>query len=1034
MKRLLAFLLLLGLGIAALRFAIGDELLGPGANAASTNAAGSGPAAPQSSDPARSEPERSSTGGVAIQQGTFGGTVSQSGPLVLVRWRDIDEGGGRVRKEEAFVLDAKMSKPLGEGLQQLDGIAVKIFDSGKHVATLDSRQAFVQLRPDATGKPSFDEGKDLDLRGVVLTGEADGRFAGLRLDLGDARVAIAEDAIDLTTAPDQPVQVTMTGERDMTLRGLGAIARLPRAADGKDAGTADVQILTEPVLETDGLVARARGKLHFREDVATGTSRITLDRDVDLEFADGQLRWTTAGRPAGEAANAGTAAERTPAGPAKVRGDQFVGWLVRSKAPAADGRQRQSAQWRQLVLTGAPATVELPDVRLSTPRLTALPGLFGEPFLITAHGGESQFEQRTLRAGSKQQELATGTAARRLHLARPGQLAGALHSSFGFPRWSLRALDDLHVITGEGASRLDSGRRTIVATDGVRIVGRDGGAQDDTGTVRGFGTVEITERAKTAQHQDLFATCSDGFLMSSTPRGRRLDLGRILDPSQPGTAQPCEFSVRHGDASLRGRGTCTVEHELGERDPAEPAAASQPTHTRFVVRSPDASVVARMPSNGVELRGVHRLSAELVPSERAGNDADSGRQTVQALDVAGWPASIHVARKDETASARAPRIVQIGPASFRLLPPDDATPALWAHLAAKDRVPTLHRTGAGNDRFGAQAVDVTGPQIDLHHAGGDAVVIDAVAVGDEQPHVFARIAHPDGRDPTTIASSAQRLRLLPFLVSPSVRRWHSLAAGGVLGDIVCHTSGRAWLVADRVDSFELDDDENGHVTGSGHRLFLSEGAGVLLFVGDPDQLVPARIERRHQGRTGILQGARVRFFEAGDDDRFEALGSFADRSTFLAPTITLHDPGRTGLLAHMTATCRGNIEVRRSDVEFFGPVTARGLRADGSDDPDGPRIDARELAMKRDPVHGGLVEMTAKDVTVDWTRLDATCTDVTFDLVRNRCIASDKREAVVTFANGLEVRAPRIEVDWESMAVQAAGARFAQRAIGEARK
>jgi hypothetical protein len=1047
-KRLVAFLLLLGLGIVALRFAIGDELLGPGANAATNGQATDQPSS-RTTDQTRPEPERSSTGGVQIRQGNLGGTLSGSGQTHFVKWRNIDEGGGRIRKEEAFVLDAADSKPVGEGLQQLDRIVVRVFDEGKHVATVNSRQAFVQLRPDATGTPSFDESKDLDLRDVVLTGEPGGRFAGLRLELGDAKVVIADDAIDLTTTTQQPVRITMAGERDVTLRGRGAIAHLPRTRDAADTGAADVQILSEPVLETDGLVATARGKLHFREDVATGTSRVTLDQQVELELADGQLQWATPGRRSDETASDATAKARPatgrPAtGPAKARGDRFVGWLVRSRTTDADGRQRRSAQWRQLVLTGAPAVVELAEARLTTPRLTALPGLFGEPFLITAHGGESRFEQLMLRPGSKQKELTTGSAAQRLHLARPGQLAGAAHSSFGFPRWSLRALDELQVVVGEGAARLDSGRRTIVASDGVRIIGRDGGDKGDAATVRGFGTVAFTDRAETAKDEELVATGSDGFVGFSTPRGERLVLGPVPDPSRPGATKPHEFDVRHGDARLHGLGTCTVERDYVAGDPEElPATTGQPAgskprrveHTRLVVHSPDASVIVQEPSQGLELRGVHRLTAELVATDS--DDGKPGRPTLQALDAAGWPLAVRIDGKDETAQARAPRVVQIGPASFRLLPPDDATPAMWSRLAAKDRLPTLHRTGAGNDRIGAQAVDLHGPQIDLHHVGGRAVMIDAVAVGDEQPHVFARIAPVDGeatREATTIATSAQRLRLLPFLVSPGARRWHSFAAGGVLADVMCHIAGSAWLVADRVDSFELDDHEQGHVTGSGHRLLISEGARTALFVGDPDQLVPARIERRHEGRVAMLQGARVRYFDAGDDDRLQALGSFAHRSTFLAPTITLHDPGRTGLLAHMRATCRGNIEVRRADVEFSGPVVTQGLRADGSDDPDGPRIDARELAMKRDPKTGALVEMTAEDVTIDWTRLDARCAEVTLDLVRSRCIAKDRREAVITLGSGLEVRAPRIEVDWESMAVQAAGARFAQRALGEARK
>ncbi|MFY9342880.1 MAG: hypothetical protein WAT39_10345 [Planctomycetota bacterium] len=985
MKRLLAFLVLLALGIAVLRFAIGDEgVTGPGPVSATDQPA----------------PPRPGGEGIPVRQGSFGATVTQTGPLKIPRWRPIDEGGGRVRKEEIFVLAAADSRPVGNGVQQLDGVQVQIFDRGRQVATMNGRQAFVELQTDARGELSFDEAKDIDLREVVVTSLPDGPLGGVRLELGDAKVRIAGGELLLTTDRDQPVLMTMAGERTVTLRGKGAQARFPRDRNSA-LRAADVEILHEPVLEADGLVATAKGRLHLVEDLDSGTGKVTLDDQVVLELADGRLQWAGAGPRAPAAA---------PTAPAKVSGDQFTGWLLHSKTARDDGTARSVLHWRQLVLTGAPARVELPELRLDAPKLTVLPGVLDEPFLITAHGGAARFELRELRAAGQPPRLATGSAQRRIHLASPGQGAGAFHRSFGFPRWSLAPLDQTRVVVAEGAAQLVSELRTVDASDGVRIVRREGA---DGGIARGFGTVAITQRATNARQQDLLASGNDGFTHLVTPAGEWLYLGAAsTDPGRP--APPCRFDVRYGDSTLRGLGTC-VASRSGDL-------------VRLDVSSPDASLHATMPGQGLDLRGVHRLTGTL-----AG-------ETLGELDVAGWPVVLDLDRAGERATARAPRIVQIGPQSFRLLPPDDQAPtATWSGLGPNDRMPALARTIAARDRQPAQSIDLRGPCIDVHRVGGDAVLVDAVAAGAELPEVFARVANPDGGEPTTIACSAERLRLLPFLTSPWVRRWHLPGGAFALDQVTFHASGRPWLLVDAVRTFELDDPRMGHVTGTGHRLLVSQGGRAAVFFGDPDNLVPARVERTRQGRTITTEGARVRVLDE-PDGRLEAFGSFPDRSTFLAPTITLHEPGRTGLLSHMRATCRGNIDVRQDAIVFAGPVQAQGLRADGSDDPDGVHLDARELTMQRQLQPAGLlqpgdiVRVVAKDVTVDWTRLDARCAEIELDLQRSVCIAKDPGDATVLLPNGIEIRAPQVEVNWETMTMQYRRGRIARRLLGEAGK
>src|SRR5690606_2889752 len=113
----------------------------------------------------------------------------------------------------------------------------------------------------------------------------------------------------------------------------------------------------------------------------------------------------------------------------------FVGWLRRSReAPAARGSGDGELAWRQLLLTGAPAVVEVPGGRLTTPRLCVVPGPTGEPALVSAHGGASSLEQIGLPEGSRQEDPATASTRRRMVLWRPAGDVGAVHRAFGFPK------------------------------------------------------------------------------------------------------------------------------------------------------------------------------------------------------------------------------------------------------------------------------------------------------------------------------------------------------------------------------------------------------------------------------------------------------------------------------------------------------------------------------------------------------------------------------------------------------------------------
>jgi hypothetical protein len=971
MKRLLAFALLLVGGFALLLWLAGDT-----ATPAAPNLTGG--------DRPRSTPQQ--PGGVTVQQGPLGATFTQSGPLELVRWRAIPEADGRVRKEEVFVLKAADSRPLGEGRQQLDGVTVKLFDGAEHAATLVARQAFVALQPDANGKPSVDEGKDIDLRGVVLTAEPGSRVSGFRLELGAASVRIEEKAIALTAPDDEPVLAELAGERPFTLRGKGLTASLPRDAKG-GLQRVEVVVPREPAITGDGATVRARGALRFVDDAATATAEVTLQDGVELVAERGDVALPGAAKGA--------------AGSLRATGDRFVGSLLRHK----DGG-RQKLAWRRLELAGAPAIVVLPGGELTTPRLTAHADVFGELAWITAHGGESQLRQTAPRRGRPADDLLVGVSEKRIHFAEPRHVAGAPLRSFGFPRWTMRPLEQLQAVVVEGRATVRDATTMGTAQDGARLYRRDG---SDAGIVRGLGPVRVTQRAARAAGPDLEATGSDGFTLVSLPGELRARFGpEAGDGAADGAWTRHAFALRHGTATANGSGVATLV-QRGDDVEVDVLAAGD-------------SLAIALPDDGLLLQRVHRIQARFV-----------GERPV-AIDAAGWPVDVDLARGGDRIAARAPRLLQTGPASLRLLPADPARAALWSGLPAADRLPTLRRaTGvAAGKGDGAQDLVVRGPSIDVHHAGGRSVLVDAVGVGDDVPQAHARLQTRPGQELTTLACTAQRLRLLPFAAPPAFGE-RLLGGEDALASTLLRGAASPWLVVDDVRDFQLDDPRQGHVEGRGRRLLVSQGGRAAVFFGDPDALVAAEVTRVHEGRTTTLRGARVRVVD-DVEVRLDALGAFPDRDAFLPPTLALHEAKRTGLLAHMQATCQGDIAVRSDEVGFGGPVAARGLLPDGRLDPAGMAIDARALRLQRSRETGEIVRAVADDVALDWSEAQARCASLDLDLRWNRLVAADPRDALVTMRDGRELRSPRIEVNYATQSVRMSTGRMSQRAAAEAKR
>lgn len=987
MKRVIAFLVLIAAGVLALWFAVGDE--------AAVRANGNGGDNQPTAAPKRPK-ETQPPGGPGVQLGgnARGAKLSQSGKLVYPQDREVPIGGGRTRKERVFVLRAEDSRPIGDGLQQMSDVTLKLFDKGVHAATVIAREAFVELGRDPNGEPTFGEEKTIDVRDCVITAEPGSQLEGLRLELGDAKIVVGDNEVLLKTEATQFVTITFEGRQSVKLTGRGATARLPRSSES-GLEKAEVTIQTDPVLVTDDIVVQASGRMRYVEDTVTGAAQISLDDNVELKITHGALKLP--GMRSADLSDANKKSKST------IRGDQFTGWLLRNKNKAVksdpNDKSRGDIGWQRLVLVGAPATIDAPGVHVTTPRIMVRPGPLGDPFIVTIYGGESRIEQTKLFT-DKQEALVVTTATRRIHLVQPGNSAGALHRAMGFPQWTIRSLEQQQVVIYEGAAKFESGARKITASDGLVIYARPSG---ETGVVEGFGDVEVFETGAlnpvTGERQpDLIAKGNDGMLLTIAKNHQQLQLGLAKDQKSARWREH-RYSISYGAASLSGLGACQVRRS-GER-------------TTIELRAPFDEIQADFDEEGTKLRNVRQLLATL-----------EGK-LITDLDVGGLPVRATFQKNEEVLQAQAPRLRQIGPRSMRLLPMDlDESP--WSEMTALDRTPRLLRTWKEAKSGGPlreHSVEVVGPRIDVHHAGGRHAIIDAHAQGEDLPRIYAKIPQPGSSEPATVTCAAVRLRVLPFALPKEVRRMYFGGANGLVPNVVMHSLAKPWLLVDDVRDFQLDDEQQGHITGSGHRLFISQGGKALLFVGNADEQSPAIVRRSFEDRTVIMEGARVRVSNDGAV-RLAALGSFDNRSTFMPPTITLHEAGSNGLLSNMRAVCIGDIQVDPDAVRFGGPVETHGLRPDGQNDPDGINIDAKKLTMRRitkgeGPAltigkAGDISLIEGKDVVIDWTKLDARAADIKIDVLRGHCTASDSNGAVVKLPDGSTLRSTWAFVNYKT--------------------
>ena len=160
----------------------------------------------------------------------------------------------------------------------------------------------------------------------------------------------------------------------------------------------------------------------------------------------------------------------------------------------------------------------------------------------------------------------------------------------------------------------------------------------------------------------------------------------------------------------------------------------------------------------------------------------------------------------------------------------------------------------------------------------------------------------------------------------------------------------------------------------------------------------------------------------------QAFRAFPGRSTTVLPEIETHSTAGSGVLSHMRASSRGDIEVVPKQVLFHGPVSVHSIDADGSRREDGLGIVARELSMDLHPESGEVLRAFGRDVELDWSRVAGRAAEMDLDLRWNRCVARDPDGARVTLANGRVITGEKVTVNYQTLAFSGYKVRVEQQA------
>ncbi|MEM7203804.1 MAG: hypothetical protein AAF628_26310 [Planctomycetota bacterium] len=556
--------------------------------------------------------------------------VTMTGSFELRQTRDVPLPDGGIRAVPVYELRAEKNEPLPDGRQELTGVTVVFYEADRtlgsqvvEAGTLRADRAEISVGLDERGQRSVATDKDVVLHNAVLTTTANGRIKNLRLELTQALVRATDRAISLRTATDdQEFSLRIREEQELSLTGRGLRARFPLAV--ADAGEPDptdrisIQVSSAAELVHGSArgpaTLRSDGPLSYIENPSSGLARVAARRRVSV----------TAQLP--ESGEASAASALT------ARGDRLEATLQRGRESSRQGSQPR-ARWRSILLTGAPATLEMADLEVDCESLHVAPNLSGTPWLVTASGNPRvayEVDGETMRLQTSGRAHVVYVRERVRAWLRPMGIRGS-----DFPRqahWLLTLNGRSTVALEREDAAFD-----LAAEEGLRIL-RD--AQNLVTSVIGRGAVDITAQQA---GEPTVITGSDGFLLQHGPQGQTLFLG----PRQPDPAH--RFTVRSRDLLCEGSGACRWFQPADPEAPGELTLDSPAADLSLSLKGREgrlrqvAQLTARFVGEAVdrfEARGAECLLDATADDQAISGAAEHIVGTAAWMRLSGWPARV----------------------------------------------------------------------------------------------------------------------------------------------------------------------------------------------------------------------------------------------------------------------------------------------------------------------------------------------------------------------------------------------------------
>ena len=659
-----------------------------------------------------------------------------------------------------------------------------------------------------------------------------------------------------------------------------------------------------------------------------------------------------------------------------VTGQRMLGWLQRSQKQRGSASGRGAAlSWTALRLFGEPAHVHTDTIDLDSPRITVEPGPSGELATITADGGDSSLQQRG-------DQSASFRSAHPIRLHRASASIAAVHRAFGIPSFALGALAQMEIVVFEGAAQVDAQDGVELRTDRGMHVFRPQSQGDAAAlAARAFGEVRIAY----GKGQDrVEASGNSGFLLARSMRGDDLRMGK------DDAASPQRFQVTRGALRLSGTGAARVVRAIDGK-------------VSISLRSATPSIEAENGARDTSAFGTLKNANSL--------DATIADSLLVAFTAEGTPADLETKQGGQPLFAKALRIEQISDAEWRL-------------LGKREQLATL-RYGSDVAEKGSIRGDLLAPRIDIHRVTERSVVLDARGEAGEPARLDADAPMRSGSDASHVAVRANRIRAMPFSAGPDALLRRMMPFASTTFPIVAGPLAQPWITADGDVIADIQEDPQNRLHVEAHSLLARPGSRSMQIEGNADALRLAKLVRFEQGVESLVaEGARIRFFDDGGE-HVSMLTTWSGRSAIAPPRVWFRSASSS--VGWLRGECQGEIEVVREAVRFFGPVQATGMKNDGTEDPLGMRVDARELTMRRHKDTGELLAVDAGGgVTVRWRDLYAHSKKVELDLRWQRCIAEDADGAEVRFGNGQSYNAQRIEANYATYTVRSYFGRLQQ--------